>query len=120
MQAELVKSFRFEAAHALPNVPPGHKCARLHGHSYRLDVHVAGPVDPHAGWVMDFADIQAAVKPILDQVDHRLLSDVPGLANSTAELLARFIWDRLRPTLPGLTQVVVWESDSNRCIYRGG
>ncbi|MGB2823322.1 MAG: 6-carboxytetrahydropterin synthase QueD [Phycisphaerae bacterium] len=120
MQAELVKTFRFEAAHALPNAPAGHKCRRLHGHNYRLDVHVAGPIDPGIGWVMDFGDIKRAVEPIVDELDHRMLGEIPGLENPTSELLAKYIWDRLKPALPNLTAVAVWESETSRCVYRGG
>ena len=120
MQFEIVKSFRFEAAHSLDRAPEGHKCRRLHGHSYRVDVHVTGPADPVAGWVMDFGDIIQAVEPVLRQLDHRNLNEVAGLENSTSELLAKFLWDRLRPALPGLSAVTVWESDTSRCVYRGG
>jgi 6-pyruvoyltetrahydropterin/6-carboxytetrahydropterin synthase len=119
MNAELIRTFRFEAAHALPNVPADHKCRRLHGHSYRVDVHVAGPIDPAKGWVMDFGDIKKAVQPILDDLDHRMLSDLPGLANSTSELIAAYIWDRLEASLPLLSAVTVWESETSRCVYRG-
>ena len=119
MHVELVRTFRFEAAHALPNVPEGHKCGRLHGHSYRVDVHVAGPIDPARGWVMDFGDIKKAVQPVLDELDHRMLSDIPALTNSTSELIAKYIWERLRPALPLLSAVGVWESDTSRCVYRG-
>ncbi|MCY2932410.1 MAG: 6-carboxytetrahydropterin synthase QueD [Planctomycetota bacterium] len=119
MEVELVKTFRFEAAHSLPHVPPGHKCARLHGHGYRLDVHVSGTPDARTGWLMDFGDIKKALAPILEDLDHHCLNDIPGLANSTSELLAKYIWDRLRPALPILSAVSVWESDTSRCIYRG-
>ncbi len=119
MDAELIKSFRFEAAHALPNVPAEHKCSRMHGHSYRVDIHVAGPVDPEKGWVMDFGDIKAAVEPVLEELDHRMLGEVPGLTNSTAEMIARYIFDRVRPSVPLLSAVTVWESDTSRCVYRG-
>ena len=119
MNAELIRTFRFEAAHALPNVPADHKCHRLHGHSYRVDVHVEGPIDPDKGWVMDFGDIKKAIQPILDDLDHRMLSDLPGLANSTSELIAAYIWDRLKGKLPLLSAVAVWESDTSRCVYRG-
>ena len=119
MQAELVKTFRFEAAHALPNAPAGHKCRRLHGHNYRVDVHVAGAVDPEVGWVMDFGEIKRAVEPLLDRLDHRMLSDIPGLENATSEVIAKYLWDRLRPALPLLSAVTVWESDTSRCTYRG-
>ena len=119
MDAELIKTFRFEAAHALPNVPADHKCRRVHGHSYRIDVHVTGPIDPEAGWVMDFGDIQRAVAPLLDELDHRMLSDIPGLENSTSERIAAYFWKRLKPVLPKLSAITVWESDSSRCVFRG-
>jgi 6-pyruvoyltetrahydropterin/6-carboxytetrahydropterin synthase len=119
MNAELVRTFRFEAAHALPNVPEEHKCRRLHGHSYRIDVHVQGPVDPHTGMVMDFGRIKETVEPILRELDHRWLNELPGLENSTSELLAKYLWDRIAPRLPELSCVEVWESESSRCVYRG-
>lgn len=119
MIAELVKTFRFEAAHALPNVPPDHKCRRLHGHSYRVDVHVRGEIDSHTGMVMDFGDIKAIVGPLLKELDHRYLNDIPGLANCTSELIAVYLWNRIRPALPLLSCIEVWESDSARCVYTG-
>lgn len=119
MEAELIRTFRFEAAHRLPNIPDGHKCRRVHGHSYRVDVHIIGPVAQHSGWVMDFGQIKRAVDPVMDVLDHQFLNDVPGLENCTAELIAKYIWDRIAPALAGLTAVTVWESDAARCIYRG-
>jgi 6-pyruvoyltetrahydropterin/6-carboxytetrahydropterin synthase len=113
---EIFREFTFEAAHRLPNVPGGHKCARLHGHSYRVEIHVEGPVGPEDGWVMDFAEIKAAWAPLDDQLDHRYLNDVDGLANPTSENLARWIWGRL--PLP-LSAVVVRETCTSGCIYRG-
>lgn len=118
MAFELVKTFRFEAAHSLPNVPEQHKCRRLHGHGYRVDVHVTGEPDARTGWVIDFAEIRRAVEPVLDELDHRCLNDIPELANSTSEQLCRYIWDRIRAKLPGLSAVTVWESDTSRCVYR--
>ncbi|HEX8691255.1 MAG TPA: 6-carboxytetrahydropterin synthase QueD [Longimicrobium sp.] len=116
---DVFKVFQFEAAHLLPNVPPGHKCARLHGHSFRVEVHVAGPVDPRLGWVMDFADVKAAFRPLHDALDHRYLNEIPGLENPTSENLARWIWERLAPSLPGLRKVVVRETCTSGCVYRG-
>lgn len=116
---EIFKEFGFEAAHRLPNVPPGHKCERLHGHSYRIEVHVRGAVDAHTGWVLDFADIGAAFEPLHEQLDHRLLNDIDGLSNPTSEHLARWIWTRLHPRLPSLSQVVVRETCTSGCVYRG-
>ena len=119
MQAELIRTFRFEAAHALPNIPDGHKCRNMHGHSYRVDIHVTGEVDPRTGWVMDFGDIKQAVEPLIDALDHKVLNDVPGLENCTSELIAKYIWDHAGPNLPQLSAVTVWESDNSRCVYRG-
>ena len=119
MKAELVKTFRFDAAHALPNVPTGHKCAGMHGHSYRVDVHVVGPVEEPAGWVMDFGRIAAIVRPLIDRLDHCELGSVPGLPNSTSEHIAAWLWERIKPSLPELSAVVVYESETARCTYRG-
>ena len=116
---ELFKEFGFEAAHHLPNVPEGHKCRRLHGHSFRVRVTVVGELDPRLGWVMDFADIKAAWKPIDEALDHRYLNEIPGLENPTSEVLARWIWTRLRPSLPGLAAIEVRETCSSGCTYRG-
>jgi 6-pyruvoyltetrahydropterin/6-carboxytetrahydropterin synthase len=119
MQAELVTQFRFDAAHALPRVPAGHKCGSLHGHSYRAEVHIVGPVDPQTGWVIDFAEIKRVVRPLIDRLDHKDLGQVEGLDNSTSERLAKWLWDRIKPELPLLAAVTVWESETSRCIYRG-
>lgn len=117
---ELFKEFTFEAAHRLPNVVADHKCARLHGHSYRVVVHVEGPVGTESGMVIDFADITTAVKPIVEeQLDHRYLNDVPGLENPTSENLARWLWQQLHPRLSLLTAVQVRETCTSGCIYRG-
>ena len=116
---EIYKQFTFEAAHRLPNVPPGHKCARLHGHSFEVTVHVRGPLAAHEGWVMDFADLKAAVKPIIAELDHFYLNDIAGLENPTSEVIARWIWRRLVPTLSGLSQIVVRETCTSGCVYRG-
>lgn len=116
---ELYKEFSFEAAHLLPNVPEGHKCRRLHGHSFHVRVTVRGALDPRLGWVMDFADIKAAWKPLDDALDHRYLNEIPGLENPTSEVLARWIWQRLLPALPGLSAIEVRETCSSGCVYRG-
>ncbi|MDB4948919.1 MAG: queD [Gemmatimonadetes bacterium] len=116
---EIYKEFVFEAAHRLPNVPPGHKCARLHGHSFRVRLVVRGGVDAHTGWVMDFADVKAAFKPFYDQLDHHYLNDVEGLENPTSENIARWIWQRVRPVLPALAKVIVRETCTSGSVYRG-
>ena len=116
---DICKAFRIEGAHRLPNVPPGHKCARLHGHSFRIEIHVSGEIDPQTGWVMDFADIKAAFKPLYDQLDHHYLNDIEGLENPTSEQLATWIWDRLKPVLPLLSEIVVHETCTSGCRHRG-
>lgn len=120
MKIELRKTFQFEAAHFLPHVPAAHKCRRLHGHSFQAEVVVAGECDPHLGWLMDYADITAAFKPLADLIDHNFLNEIPGLENPTSENLAAWIWDRLKPILPQLTEVAVAETCTARCVYRGG
>jgi len=119
MQYELIKTFRFEAAHSLPNVPEGHKCRRLHGHGYRIDVHIAGQPDETTGWIIDFGEIKRVVSAVLDELDHRNLNEIEGLENSTSERLGEYLFGRIKPQLPGLSAITVWESDTSRCIIRG-
>ncbi|MEU8294129.1 6-carboxytetrahydropterin synthase QueD [Streptomyces pseudogriseolus] len=116
---EIFREFTFEAAHRLPNVPDGHKCARLHGHSYKVVVHVEGDVEPQAGWVMDFGDVKRAFKPIEAELDHYYLNDIAGLENPTSEVLAKWIWERLNGDLPALSAVTVRETCTSGCTYRG-
>jgi 6-pyruvoyltetrahydropterin/6-carboxytetrahydropterin synthase len=112
-------TFQFEAAHRLPNVAPEHKCARLHGHSFRATVWVRGDVGAKSGWVMDFADVKAAFAPLHEQLDHHYLNEIDGLENPTSEVLAMWIWERLAPTLPGLARVDVDETCTSGCRYDG-
>jgi queuosine biosynthesis protein QueD len=116
---ELTKEFRLEAAHRLPHVPEGHKCGRLHGHSYRVVLHLSGEPDPHSGWLVDFAVIGEVSRPVFDRLDHHYLNEVEGLDNPTSENLARWIWDRLAGLLPGLSAVTVQETCTAGCVYRG-
>jgi 6-pyruvoyltetrahydropterin/6-carboxytetrahydropterin synthase len=118
-RVRLVRSFTFEAAHRLPNAPQGHKCRRLHGHSFRVDVICEGDVDQDAGWLLDFAEIKAAFAPLMEQLDHRYLNEVEGLDNPTSENLARWIWVPLKERLPLLAEVAVAETCCARCEYRG-
>ncbi len=116
---EIYKEFSIEAAHRLPHVPAGHKCARLHGHSFQISIHVSGAVEPQAGWVMDFADIKAAFHPIYERLDHHYLNDISGLENPTSENLARWIWRELKPALPLLSKITIKETCTSGCIYFG-
>ncbi len=115
---EIFREFSFEAAHRLPNVRSGHKCARMHGHSYRIEIRVRGPAGADTGWVLDFADIKDAFGPLREQLDHHCLNDIDGLENPTSENLARWIWDRLAGTLP-LSAVQVRETAASGCVYTG-
>ena len=116
---DIFKVFQIEAAHRLPNVPAGHKCARLHGHSFRVEIHVTGEPQPDTGWLMDFADIKAAFAPVFDAIDHRCLNDVAGLENPTSEQLAIWIWGRLKPSLGALSKIVIHETCTSGCAYTG-
>ncbi len=116
---EIFKVFKFDAAHHLPCVPSVHKCSNVHGHSFRVEIHVTGPVDSKTGWVMDFSDIKTAFEPILNQLDHKNLNAIEGLENPTSENLCRWIWLRLKPSLPVLSKVVVQESLESGCVYQG-
>jgi 6-pyruvoyltetrahydropterin/6-carboxytetrahydropterin synthase len=114
------REFRFEAAHRLPTVDPTHKCARLHGHSYRLIVTVSGEVAPETGMVIDFAQIDEIVDPIIDEsLDHRYLNEVDGLENPTSESVAKWVWKRLAERLPGLSAVEIAETCTSAVVYRG-
>jgi 6-pyruvoyltetrahydropterin/6-carboxytetrahydropterin synthase len=116
---EIFKEFSFEAAHLLPNVPVGHKCGRLHGHSYRVAIHVEGELVEETGWIMDFAEIKCAFGPVLDRLDHYYLNEIPGLENPTSEVLAEWIWEQLQPALAGLSKIVVRETCTSGCVYTG-
>lgn len=115
----LAREFTFEAAHRLPNAPPGHKCARLHGHSFRVELLCEGKINAHAGWLLDFAEIKNAFRPLFERLDHHYLNEIEGLENPTSENLARWIWVRVKPQLPLITQVTVAETCTSRCEYRG-
>lgn len=116
---EIFREYRIEAAHRLPNLPETHKCYRLHGHSFRIAVHVSGEVGTDSGWVMDFADIDRAFQAVFDSLDHRYLNDIEGLENPTSENLARWVWSRIEGLLPCLSAVHVYETCASGCIYRG-
>lgn len=120
MRVELTREFTFEAAHRLPHVAQEHKCFRLHGHGYRVEVSVAGEVDPATGWLLDFGDLRAIVDPLIREcLDHRNLNEVAGLENPTSEVLCAWLWRRLEPRLPGLTAITIHETCTARCTYRG-
>lgn len=119
MLVELKRQYAFEAAHHLPRVPAGHKCARVHGHGYRVEIAVRGPVDPATGWLVDFAVLDEAWAELHRRFDHHLLNEVPGLDNPTCENLCAYIWDALAARIPQLCAVTVWETVDSCCTYRG-
>jgi 6-pyruvoyltetrahydropterin/6-carboxytetrahydropterin synthase len=120
VNVRLVKEMGFEAAHRLPNVPPGHKCARLHGHSFKVELSVVGPVNPTTGWFLDYDVLEGVWRPLHDRLDHHYLNEIEGLENPTSEILAKWLWDRLKPDLPSLERVTVRETCDARCEYEGG
>lgn len=119
MNVRLIHEFRFESAHRLPKVPPGHKCARLHGHSFKVELALVGAVNPDTGWFIDFGDLADLWQPVHDVLDHHYLNDVPGLENPTSEIVARWIWRQLKPALPQLSKVIVHETCTSGAIYQG-
>ena len=120
MSVEITQEFGFEAAHRLPMVPEGHRCARMHGHSFRIEVTLSGPIDPRMGWLVDFDQVAKTVEPVVTgELDHRTLNDVPGLENPTSEMLCVWLWKRLQPRLPQLSAITVHETCTARCTYRG-
>ncbi|MCR8558141.1 6-carboxytetrahydropterin synthase QueD [Mucilaginibacter sp. BJC16-A38] len=116
---DIYKQFTFDAAHFLPNVPEGHKCRAMHGHTYYLTVFISGPVLEEAGWVIDFGDVKAICKPVLDRLDHSLLNDIPGLENPTAENVARWLWLHFKHAMPGLKKIELKETPTSGVIYEG-
>ena len=116
---KIFKEFSFEAAHLLPHVPSGHKCAQLHGHSFRLQLWVQGEIGEQTGWLVDYAEIDRAFEPLYEQLDHHYLNEIEGLENPTSEILACWVWERVSATLPGLCKVVIFETCNTGCVYKG-
>ena len=119
MIVRLRKTFHFEASHQLTNLPPEHSCHRLHGHGYRVEIEVSGEVNPATGFLIDYHDLKHAVQPLIDKLDHQHLNDIDGLGTTSAEHIARWIWDQLKPRLPILSAVILHETESTCCEYRG-
>jgi len=119
MHVRLTKDFSFEAAQTLPNVPPAHKCGKMHGHSFKIEISVEGEVDPSCGWLYDHSRISRAMDPLLELLDHSYLNDIPGLENPTIENMCRWFWEKLEHQLPGLSEIVIHETPTARCSYKG-
>ena len=116
---EIYKEFSFDSAHFLPNVPIGHKCREMHGHTYRLKVFIKGALDPKLGWIMDFKDLKEALLPVIDQLDHKLINNIKGLDNPTAENITVWIWQQIKPSLPLLSRIELYETPTTGVIYSG-
>ena len=116
---EIYKEFSFDSAHFLPNVPDGHKCKGMHGHTYKLKVFIKGRLDPDLGWIMDFKDLKDALMPVIDRLDHKLINDIQGLQNPTAENITVWIWDQIKPSLPLLSRIELYETPTTGVIYSG-
>ncbi len=119
MAIELFREFVLESARRLPNLPASHPCAAMHGHTFRIQIHVQGPIESTTGWVMDFSELDRHVQDLRAELDHRVLNDIAGLENPTTELLARWIWQRLQPTVLGLSRIVIQENPNSGCVYTG-
>lgn len=116
---EIYKEFSFDSAHFLPNVPEGHKCKNMHGHTYKLKVFIKGTPDPVLGWIMDFKELKDIVGKVIDQLDHKLINDIPGLENPTAENITVWIWKQISPLLAGLSRIELYETPTTGVIYSG-
>ena len=119
MLAKIIKEFRFEAAHTLPSLPEGHKCRRMHGHSFKVEIHIEGEVDPQIGWVYDHKCISEAMDPLMNALDHSYLNEIEGLESPTIEMMAAWFWRKLESQLPGLCEIVIYETPTARCSFRG-
>lgn len=119
MRARLTKDFRFEAAHTLPSLPDDHKCRQMHGHSFKVEIHIEGKVDEKIGWIYDHKLISSAMNPLLEQLDHSYLNDIEGLESPTIEIMAAWFWKKLSSQLPGLVEIVIYETPTARCSFRG-
>ena len=114
---KIFKKYTFDAAHYLPNVSDDHKCKRMHGHTYHLTVFIEGDIDPNFGWIIDFNDIKAVLNPIIDRLDHHTLNDIEGLENPTCEILAQWLYKTIKPKLPLLQSIEVYETPTSGAVY---
>ncbi|WP_027038803.1 6-carboxytetrahydropterin synthase QueD [Mesorhizobium ciceri] len=116
---KITQAFTFEAAHCLPRVPKTHRCHRVHGHSYRVELRLEGPVDPDTGFVIDFFDVEAVFELLLQRLDHQYLNEIEGLDNPTAENIAVWIWNQTKPLLGQMCSATVYETPLCWAEYGG-
>lgn len=116
---EIYKEFAFDSAHFLPNVPEGHKCKNMHGHTYHLRVYIKGMPNSNYGWIMDFKELKDSIMPLIDELDHKVMNEVKGLENPTAENITIWFWDKLKPVIPALSKLELKETPTTGVIYEG-
>lgn len=116
---KIFKEFTFDSAHFLPNVPDGHKCKNMHGHTYRLTVFFEGQLVKDLEWVVDFAEVKKIINPIINQIDHKLINDIEGLENPTCERVAVWLWNKIKPKMPQLTEIKLNETPTSGVVYDG-
>lgn len=116
---QIFKQFTFDSAHFLPNVPDGHKCKEIHGHTYRVVFYFEGELNPELGWVMDFGDLKQVLEPTIKRIDHKLMNNIPGLENPTCERIAIWLWEQVKPSLPMLCKVELHETPTSGAVYEG-
>lgn len=116
---QIFKQFTFDSAHFLPHVPDGHKCKEIHGHTYRLTVYVEGELEKKLEWVMDFAEMKNVIDPVVKSIDHKLLNNVSGLENPTCEIIAVWLWNKIKPEIPLLTKIELHETPTSGAVYEG-
>lgn len=119
MKYELKQHFQIESARFLPKLPKTHPCSQVHGHSFKIVLTLLGDLNPEIGWVMDYHEITKIMTPLLAQLDHKLLNEVPGLENPTSELLAKWLFEKVGAQIPLLKQVSIMETPSTECSYPG-
>jgi 6-pyruvoyltetrahydropterin/6-carboxytetrahydropterin synthase len=115
----IYKKITFDSAHFLPHVPIRNKCKNVHGHTYTLTIFIEGAPPAHEGWVIDYGDLKKIITLVIDQVDHHLLNDLPGLENPTSEILAIWLWNKIRLLLPALKRIELSETATSGVIYEG-
>ncbi len=115
----IFKQFTFDSAHFLPHVPDGHKCKEIHGHTYHLTIFLEGPLDPELGWVMDFGDLKKSVGAVIDRLDHKFMNEIPGLENPTCEHISMWLWNQIKPGVPQLHKIELYETPTSGAIYSG-
>ena len=113
---QIFKTFYFDSAHFLPNVPEDHKCRQMHGHTYKLIIYISGSNDNHEGWIVDFAELKNRINPVIELVDHKVLNEIKGLENPTCENIAKWLWENIKKDFPSLSKLELHETPTTGAI----